>query len=403
MLLNGEKLDTIEEAFARLTPEQQAHSERVAAYAEIAFRRAAALNLYVSDNKGRFKLVAENREFARLSGLYHDIGKIADDALPPPELLQPGTPEPEHTRWGEYLIAQLYPRFKSLKGFEARMLLDGARDHHERFDGSGRPFGKAGQRIGFMGRIVAMADELDHRAMMKKCEDPVGEVLKEFRAEVQEGKYDPDMLRAFSASAASLRKAFDKNRGDAAAIPATGTWIKRRSGRPMELRYRLAREAGGAPVWIAEMRFKGAKGTLTPYDDLKQLIAARKLGAKLGDYFLYELCDALRRFETCGAPGARAVVELPEGWYTRRGLAKAAARILADEGLAPERVCFLLPAELEKRESKQLAANRAECAEAGIVLLTQGELAERLAPERGGELSEDEIAGKAIAAGGASA
>ena len=63
MLLNGENLTTLDEAFARLTPEQQAHSERVAVYAEIAFRRAAAMNLYVSDNKGRFELVPENQEY----------------------------------------------------------------------------------------------------------------------------------------------------------------------------------------------------------------------------------------------------------------------------------------------------------------------------------------------------
>lgn len=403
MLFNGDNLTTLDEAFARLTPEQQAHSERVAVYAEIAFRRAAAMNLYVSDNKGRFELVPENQEYARLSGLYHDIGKIADDALPPPELLQPGIPEPEHTRWGEYLIAQLYPRFKSLKGFEARMILDGARDHHERFDGSGSPFGKEGQRIGFMGRIVAMADELDHRAMEKKCEDPVGEVLKELRAEAKAGKFDPEMLRAFSASAASLRKAFDRNRGEAVAIPATGTWIKRRSGRPMELCYRLAREIDGAPIWFAEMRFKGAKGALTPYDDLKPLISARKLGAKLGDYFLYELCDALRRFETCGAESKNAVVELPENWYTRRSLAKVVLQILTDEELSPTQIRFLLPAEVERRGGKQLETNLTECTAAGIVLLGQSGLSERLTPERGEELREDEIAERAIAAGGASA
>ena len=307
-------------------------------------------------------------------------------------------PAPEHTQWGAYLIETLYPKFKSLKGYQARVLLDGARDHHERWNGSGAPFGKAEAKIGFLGRMVALADELDHRAMVKKSEDPVGDVLKELKAEAEAGKFDPELFRAFRASAPSLRRVFNASRDTAAAVPVTATWIRRRSGRPMELQYREARERErGEAVWLAEMRLRGTKGGTEPYDELRQQIAARKFGAQLGEYFLYELCDALRRFATCGAESARAIVELPEAWYTQKNLAEIVRETMDDEAVSPEQVRFLIPDAVLKRPGKQFAANRAECAEAGIVLLTREELNALLTEERGALQREDEIAGAAIA------
>ena len=404
MVVGGIQLDSLESALAHLTPEQRAHSERVAGYTEAAFAKAAAMNLYIGETRGRLELVAENRPLARLSGLYHDLGKLAgDEPLPEEAAAEEAaldgaaeSAETGHTRWGVRMIEELYPRFKSLRAFEQRILTEGARDHHERWDGGGEPMGKTGPKIGYLGRFVAIANELDHRAMESRSEDPIGDVLKDFLRESGSGRFDPEILRAFRACGPSLRRVFNSGRKQSAATPVTDTWIRRRSGRPMRLEYRAARETDGTPVWLAEMRFRGAKGAYFPFDDLREKIADAKEGDRIGTYFLYELCDALRRFETCGAEHTRAYVELPPLWYGQKGLEKAAGRALSDEGIAPERIALILPDAAVKKGGKTLETNRTAMAEAGFRLLTAEELGGALTEERGELLTEDDIVAAAL-------
>lgn len=412
MILKGTEVKTIEDAFSLLAPEEQAHALRVSAYTDAAFARAAARDLYISEVRGKTELVRENRSFAKEAGKYHDIGKLAEGMALPEDFAatldleaedaEPGAGtqdfgEADHTAWGAYLIRELYPKFRSQKTYHQRMLLDGARDHHERMNGTGTPLGKEGKQVGYLGRLVAIADELDHRAMVKRSEDPIGDVLKEMKAEAADGRFDMNFLKCFSGSAVSLRKTFDAYRGETQAVPQAEAWIRRRSSRPMELRYSECKSRpDGETVWLAEMRFRDAKDELRPYAEMKQLINSRKLGPKLGDYFLYELCDTLRRFEVCGVKGGKAAIELPESWYSRRSLAKAIAQILSDEGITAERIFLLLPASLSEKSSKTLDANRAECEAAGFPFHTAETLLE---PERGPMRSEDDIALGAIAAG----
>ena len=407
MKLKGMEVKTIEEAFSLLTLEQQEHAQRVAAYTEAAFSRACARDLYISEVLGKTELVAENRSFAREAGLYHDIGKIADgeelpaayaDVLLETEMGVHELPPPDHSLWGAYLIRNLYPRFKQQKTYHQRMLLNGAGEHHERMNGTGQPWQKEGKAIGYLGRIVAIADELDHRAMKKRSEDPIGAVLRELKAEAARGLFDENFVKCFSASAASLRRTFDQYRTEAQAIPVAEPWIKRRDSRPMELRYELCRDrAENAPVWLAQIFVRDTKSAYIPYDAVRSLIASRKLGAQLGTYHLYELCDALRRFEVCGAEGTAAAIELPEGWYSQKKLAAQIAQVLADEEVAPERIRFLLPASLLEKPNKGFAENREACAAAGYRFLTPEEAAKALErSDKPSLLTEDAIAVAAI-------
>ena len=394
MMLLNQEVSTIEEAFALLTPEQQEHAKRVSAYAEAAFAKITAMDLYIGLPHSERELVKDNVRWVALGALYHDIGKLLPDETDERVYVigedgaDAETPVPkEHTQHGAEIVSELYPDFRKLKGTERKLILDGIRDHHERMDGSGGPFGKVQRENSYAGRVVALADVLDHRAMTLRSEDPIADVLDGMRQEVREGKLDPEFYRAFRSCRAKLKKIFEANSAGAAAVPAAEPWIRRKASRPLELKYRRG-TADGADIWRAEMFFKNTAENDHRYADVRHIVSAKKLGVKMGDYFLYELCDTLRRFDACGVLPDRAALMLPETWYSQKKLAQHIQEILTDEEIPPERILLLLPKELTEKPGKTLSENLAACAEAGLHLIPEAdtyivypETAETPAPE----------------------
>ncbi|MBV5299629.1 MAG: HD domain-containing phosphohydrolase [Rhodoferax sp.] len=125
-------------------PETGAHILRMAHYSELIAR---ALDL----PKAMQELLLE-------AAPMHDIGKVG---IPDNILLKPGRLTP-----AEFEIMKQHAAFgfEILQGSLSRVLQAGAaiaRDHHERFDGSGYPNGLAGSQIPIFARIVAVADVFD--------------------------------------------------------------------------------------------------------------------------------------------------------------------------------------------------------------------------------------------------
>lgn len=125
-------------------PETGAHILRMAHYSELIARALG--------------LPKQEQELLLEAAPMHDIGKvgIADHIL-----LKPGRLTPE-----EFEIMKQHAAFgyEILKGSSSRVLQAGAeiaRDHHEKFDGSGYPNGLAGVEIPIFSRIVAVADVFD--------------------------------------------------------------------------------------------------------------------------------------------------------------------------------------------------------------------------------------------------
>ena len=88
----------------------------------------------------------------------HDIGKIG---IPDHILLKPGKLEGEE--W-EIMKKHVNYGVDILGGHESdllKMAKEIAESHHEKFDGSGYPYGLVGERIPLPGRIVAIADVFD--------------------------------------------------------------------------------------------------------------------------------------------------------------------------------------------------------------------------------------------------
>lgn len=163
------------------------HSERVARIAVELAREMA--------------LPADELSDVYLAGLLHDIGKIGirDAVLAKKE---PLTPEDlahirEHVLIGYRILADLTP---------IRHLLSGVLYHHERYDGTGYPEGRAGEAIPQLARIIAVADGYDAMTTSR----PYRDALPPERAEAAliEGagtQWDRQVIDAFLRCRAQVR------------------------------------------------------------------------------------------------------------------------------------------------------------------------------------------------------
>ena len=123
-------------------PYTNGHSKRVAHYTRLLAKE--------------FGFSGEDLDHIYYVALLHDCGKIG---VPDNILGKPGKLTPEefeiiksHTvRGGDILQS-----FKSLENAD-----EGARYHHERYDGNGYPEGKAGEDIPFIARLICVADSFD--------------------------------------------------------------------------------------------------------------------------------------------------------------------------------------------------------------------------------------------------
>ena len=140
-------------------------------------------------------LSADETELLLLSSPLHDIGKIG---TPDHILLKPGRLTPE-----EFEIMKMHTVIggKILEHSASPILQSGAliaMSHHEKFDGSGYPYGRKGKEIPLFGRIVAVADVFDaltsERPYKKAWDlDRATGLIRESRG----GHFDPDVVDAF--------------------------------------------------------------------------------------------------------------------------------------------------------------------------------------------------------------
>ncbi len=134
-----------------------AHLERIESY-------ATALARWVADKHAvLLPKWARDPELIGRCAVLHDIGKVG---IPDAVLLKPGKLDPEeqrimreHPRLGAEIIdrvLEMQPDAEFL-----RVARDAVAYHHEAYDGSGYPYGLAGQQIPLVAQIVAVADVLD--------------------------------------------------------------------------------------------------------------------------------------------------------------------------------------------------------------------------------------------------
>lgn len=160
------------------------HSERVGRYAGILAREMAA----------DYDLSEEDILRIRYIGLLHDIGKIGvDDSV----LNKAGKLTDEEFSLMKKHVEIGYELMGAL-GDEITGLLEGIRNHHERFDGRGYPDGLAGTDIPLVARILCLADCYDamtsNRVYRKRLTD------EEVKAEILRcsgTQFDPALSEIF--------------------------------------------------------------------------------------------------------------------------------------------------------------------------------------------------------------
>lgn len=117
---------------------------------------SARVAYYAKEIARRMQLGEEEVRKIGYIGMLHDCGKIGipDQVLQKPESLtgEERSVIKEHTLMG----GKVLENFTEIEG-----LKDGALYHHERFDGTGYPFGLKGKEIPFYARIIGIADSFD--------------------------------------------------------------------------------------------------------------------------------------------------------------------------------------------------------------------------------------------------
>ena len=170
------------------------HVRKTAAYALIIMEQMRAEGIYA--NRLTHDFVSDVYHSAPL----HDIGKIAvsDTILNKPGRLTPEEFEimKSHTTAGRQIIE------RAVGALSEETYLDEAKNlaefHHEKWDGTGYPTGRAGENIPLSARIMAVADVFD--ALVSKRSYKDGFPLEKAYAIIEEGigtHFDPKIARAF--------------------------------------------------------------------------------------------------------------------------------------------------------------------------------------------------------------
>ncbi|RUM49747.1 MAG: two-component system response regulator [Hydrogenothermus sp.] len=180
-------------------PETGEHIKRVSLYCK-----------FIAEKLGMDKKFVEYIFYA---STMHDIGKVG---VPDNILLKQGKLTSEeweimkkHTLYG-------YNVLKNSKSEILNMAADIALNHHEKWDGTGYPYGKKGEEIPISARIMALADVYDalrsDRPYKKGfTHEETKKIILEGDGRTNPSHFDPKVLKVFEEYHEEFKRIFDEN------------------------------------------------------------------------------------------------------------------------------------------------------------------------------------------------
>ncbi len=147
--------------------------------------------LYSREIARRMGLSEEQQERIYYVGLLHDIGKIGipDSILNKPSKLTPE--EREIIQKHPTIGAEILKNFTAIEG-----IADGAKFHHERWDGRGYCEGRKGEEIPLLARIIGVADTYDAMSSRRTYNKQVSTEYIEDELEKGKGtQFDPSIVQ----------------------------------------------------------------------------------------------------------------------------------------------------------------------------------------------------------------
>lgn len=152
-------------------------------------RNVAQYSVELGRKLGLSQQMLEKLEF---SAILHDVGKIG---IPDSILLKAGKLTDDeyqiiksHTIYGAEILSGIK--------YVDDDIISGALEHHERFDGSGYPFGKKDGDISLFGLIIGIADVFDALSSRRTYKDAwqISDVLRMLEEDTQKGKFSPNIF-----------------------------------------------------------------------------------------------------------------------------------------------------------------------------------------------------------------
>lgn len=366
---------SLEEAFDSLSEPIREHSLRVEKYAELIFLELCASEEYLLNINSRVRLRSENRSLVRLAAKYHDIGKVLV-----PEFYQWADPDytaeedalyRRHSPAGEELVHRISQEHR-VPSITVDIICESVAHHHENWDGSGFPTDRSEENVPVIGRIVHVADALDHLLMNTRTETPVATAV-DMLMEGSGSLYDPIIMGLIYEAKHKLERVFLQYKASSRAIPQATRIIRRKTKRPMWLDYRPIDDlATKRPYGVqAAMRFSRGKD-IVGYDEVDPFLRKNKKVQDTGMYFVLDALDTARRMKTCEVGGSFVTLPCVPGFFKKRGMATAVSKLISDTDADPTMLVLaphptdLIPAGANCKE------NCAKLNALGVGIMAQG-------------------------------
>lgn len=152
------------------------------------------VSFYAAELARAMGLSPEEVEIVREAGLLHDIGKIG---IPEAVLQKPGRLTNEEFAIMKTHVEQSVDILHHLAGME--YILPAVLGHHEKYDGSGYPFGIAGENIPMTGRILNVVDSFDAMMSARPYKPPYPVDFALHQLQVASGtQFDPKVAEVFA-------------------------------------------------------------------------------------------------------------------------------------------------------------------------------------------------------------